>query len=81
MQTRNFYCVLPLILLLAACMIGIGYINIFRKDDAWHISEWALRTVKPQRTPEWERDSTVRGVILLVFGLAWLSFILYVLFS
>ncbi len=81
MQTESFYCVLPLILLLAIGMIILGFINIFRKDTAWLISAWALRTVKPQRTPEWERDSTFRGVILLVFGLLWLTFLLYLLFK
>jgi len=35
-----------------------------------------LKTVKPQRTPEWEHYSTINGVILLVFGMAILLFIL-----
>lgn len=81
MQMGNFCCSLPLILLLAASMIGFGFINIFRKDAAWRISESMLRTVKPQRTPEWERNITINGIVLLVFGLALLSFILYVLFK
>ena len=36
-----------------------------------------LKTVKPQRTPEWERYSTINGVILLVFGVGILLFILF----
>lgn len=81
MQTGNLCCSLPLILLLCAAMIVLGYINIFRKDTAWSISEWMLRNVKPQRTREWERNITFNGIVLLVFGLAWLSSILYMLFK
>jgi hypothetical protein len=79
MQTGNFFCALLLILLLIAAMIALGYINIFRKDTAWQIAAWSLRIVKPHRTPAWERDSTIRGVILLAAGLLWLLGILYLL--
>lgn len=81
MQMGNYCCSLPLILLLSAGMIGLGFIDIFRKDTAWQIAEWAYRNVKPQRTPAWERDSTIRGMILLVSGLLLLIWILYLLFS
>ena len=79
MQTGNICFSLPLILLLSAGMIVLGFINIFRKDTAWQIAAWMLRTVKPQRTAQWERDSTVRGVIMLMAGLFWLGLILYIL--
>ena len=76
----SYLCTLPLILLLAISMLVLGFINVFRKDSAWQIAEWAYRNVKPQRTPAWERDSTIRGVILLVSGLLLLIWILYLLF-
>ena len=35
-----------------------------------------IMQVKPQRTPEWERWTTISGVTLIVFGLVVLIFIL-----
>jgi len=74
------YCVLVFGFLLAASMITFGLIFIFNKDRAWQIQEWGLRIVRPQRTPEWETDSTIRGVILLVSGVGWLLALLYLIF-
>ncbi len=74
------YCVLVFALILAASMITIGLIFIFNKDRAWQIQEWSLRIVRPQRTPEWETSATIRGVILLVFGVGWLLALLYLTF-
>jgi hypothetical protein len=58
-----------------ALMIVLGLIYIFKKDWAWRIAEWMLRTVKPQRTPEWEFYATINGVIMLVFGVLILLFL------
>lgn len=74
------YCTLFLLFILFASTITLGLINIFNKDRAWQIQEWMLRTVKPQRTPEWEFYATLRGVILLVFGLGLFLALLYFVF-
>ncbi len=55
--------------MLVASMITSGLVSIFNKDRAWQIQERMLRTVKPQRTPEWERGATINGVSLIVGGL------------
>jgi hypothetical protein len=73
------FCVLVFGFMLAVLMIALGWIFIFNKDQAWQIQEWGLRIVRPQRTPEWETDSTIRGVILLVSGLGWLTVLLYLI--
>jgi len=57
-------------------IITTGLIYIFKKDWAWRYTEQMLRAVKPQRTLEWERNATVIGVLLTVFGLASLLFLL-----
>ena len=74
------YCVLFGGFLLAVFTITIGLIFIFNKDRAWQIQEWSLRIVRPQRTREWETSATIRGVILLVFGLGWFLTLLYLVF-
>ena len=62
--------------MLVASMITSGLVSIFNKDRAWQIQERMLRTVKPQRTPEWERLATINGVIMLVFGVMIILFLL-----
>ena len=74
------FCVLVFGFMLAVAMITLGVIFIFNKDQAWQIQEWGLRIVRPQRTPEWETDSTIRGVMLLVSGVGSLLGLLYLLF-
>jgi hypothetical protein len=56
--------------------IAAGLVLIFNKDLAWRMVEPILRHVKPQRTHEWERYSTINGVIIVSFGLVALLFIL-----
>ena len=69
------------VFLVVLLIISAGLIYIFKKDWAWSIAEWMLRTVKPQRTPEWERWSTMNGLILLVSGVIILIFLITWLFS
>ena len=62
--------------LLPIFMIALGLVYVFKKDQAWGVTAWMLSTVKPQRTPQWERYATINGVILIVFGLVILLFLL-----
>ena len=72
----NSMCLYGIVILPFIVVVIFGLIYIFKKDWAWSWTEMMLKTVKPQRTPEWERYSTINGVILLVFGMAILLFIL-----
>ena len=74
-----FYCQLVFILLVPIAMIISGWIDFFNKDRAWRITARMLGTVKPQRTPQWERSITINGVVLLGFGTIILVWLLYVL--
>jgi hypothetical protein len=47
----------------------MGLVYIFRKDWAWRIAESMLRSIRPQRTAEWEFYATINGLIMLVGGL------------
>ena len=78
---ENIYCLAAFVFFLPVLMIFLGLVYIFKKDWAWSIAEWMLRTVKPQRTPEWERWSTMNGLILLVSGVIILIFLITRLFS
>ena len=73
---QDLFCIVVPISLAPLFLITMGLVSIFKKDWAWGIAEWMLRTVRPQRTPEWERSSTINGVIMLVYGLVFLLFIL-----
>jgi hypothetical protein len=75
----SFYCTLPFVIMLPAVMIGLGLIYVFNKDWAWRIAESLLSSVKPQRTAKWEIYSTINGVIMLVGGLIFTGFLLYML--
>jgi hypothetical protein len=60
-------------------MVPGGLIYIFKKDWAWAYTQRMLKSVRPQRTPEWETNSTINGVILLVVGILILIFIISIL--
>jgi hypothetical protein len=76
---KEVSCFYPLVILFPFLVIGWGLVMIFDKDRAWRIVEPVLRHVRAQRTPEWERSTTINGVIVLVFGLVILLFFLFVL--
>ncbi|HSB67445.1 MAG TPA: hypothetical protein VLD65_12785 [Anaerolineales bacterium] len=73
------YLQIGFVFLIVLLMITVGLIYIFRKDWAWWYTERMLRSVKPQRTREWERNSTMIGVILTAFGLISFLFLLSIL--
>ena len=73
----NNICLYSILYLPFIVLVTLGLIYIFKKDWAWSWTERMLKTVKPQRTSEWERYSTINGVIMLVFGLAILLFIIF----
>lgn len=77
MKENNIFLLCPL--LLPVLMIGVGLIYIFKKDWTWKFAENMMKTVKPQRTPEWEKGVTVNGVILIIAGVIFLSLILFAL--
>ena len=70
-------CVLVFSLFIAVSITILGLVLIFKKDISWQIHEWSLRIYRPQRTPEWETSSTVRGVFLFVFGLGTILILIY----
>jgi hypothetical protein len=61
----------------ATLMIAMGLVYIFKKDWAWRIAESMLRSVRPQRTTEWEFYATINGLIMLVGGLVIAVFLIY----
>ena len=72
----EYLCLLFCAFWLPSMMIALGLIYIFKKEWAWWFVERMLRSVKPQRTPDWDRYSTLTGIILLISGLV-LIFFLY----
>ena len=72
------YCMIPFVFMLPVLMIGLGLTYIFNKDRAWQIAESMLRSVKPQRTKEWEFYATINGWIMLVTGLVFAGLLLYI---
>jgi hypothetical protein len=74
------FCQIAFVFSVLLLMIGWSLVVIFDKDRAWRIVEPMLRHVRAQRTPEWERSSTINGIITLIFGLIILTFLLFVLF-
>ena len=73
----SLYCLLPFVFALPTLMIGLGLIYIFKKDWAWRIAESMLRSVRPQRTAEWEFYATINGAIMLIGGLVTVLFLIY----
>jgi hypothetical protein len=63
-------CLVGLLLLPSFILLSLGSIYVFRIDLAWRWTERFLKTVKPQRTPDWERYATINGVFMLLAGLA-----------
>ena len=60
---------------LPSLMLLLGLVYVFKKDWAWQYVAWMLGSVKPQRTPAWNRYSTITGVILIIFGLVIITFL------
>jgi hypothetical protein len=60
---------------LPSMMIALGLVYIFKKDWAWRFVAWALKNVNPHRTATWDHYSTLTGVILIILGLAIISFL------
>ena len=61
-----FYCI---VFFTPTFMLSLGLIFLFKKDWAWAFTEYLLRYVNPQRTPEWERSITQRCWILVAGGI------------
>jgi hypothetical protein len=76
----GLFCQSVIVFTVPIFMIVLGLVYISNKDWAWRIAEWMLRSVRPQRTPEWEFYATVNGVISLAFGLLIALFLPYLIF-
>ena len=72
----NIICLNVMLYFPTVFLILLGTIYIFKKDWAWTITERMLKTVKPQRTSEWELYSTLNGVFMLIGGLVIILFII-----
>jgi hypothetical protein len=63
-----------LVVIVGLVLIVLGLISIFAKDLAWEMTEWQNRNrgVQSERTPEWERSTTLGGVITIGAGVFFL---------
>jgi hypothetical protein len=58
-------------LLGALFLIGVGLLALFNKDLMWEFTSWQNRSrgiPVSERTPEWEFQTTLGGVMILIFG-------------
>ena len=60
-----------LLTIVSLLAILLGFIYIFQKDLAWKLQKYQVITWglgKRERSPHWEQDSTLTGVITVVIG-------------
>ena len=68
----------PLYIIFDLILIGLGCIMIFDQDRAWGWYEKSQlgKGIRVERTSEWERNYTGRGLTLIVMGIIFLVFTL-----